>query len=92
MTKSSQSFFQLLKHGVLNTKRETSEKDSPRRELGAAIQEGGGSLLLISAIFARFRSSFEISSYRPRASSIKGSQAFPGVRQTVEKEIVNIFA
>ena len=70
---------------ILSMNEETSEKDSPKREVGAATQEGGGSLLLISLIFARFRSSFEISLYRPRASSIKGSQAFPGVRQSGEK-------
>ena len=60
----------------------TSEKESPNREVGAASQEGGGTLLLISLIFARLRSSLDTSLNRPKASSINGSQAFPGVRQT----------
>ena len=51
------------------------------------MNEGGGSLLLIVAIFAKFRASFEIPLKRPRASSIKGSQAFPGVRQTTGNKI-----
>ena len=63
----------------------TSEKESPNREVGAASQEGGGTLLLISLIFARLRSSLDTSLNRPKESSINGSQAFPGVRQTGEK-------
>ena len=44
---------------ILSMNEETSEKDSPRREVGPASQEGGGSLLLISPIFARFSHLYE---------------------------------